>query len=478
MSDHLPSPSGPRDPDKQPEVRLELTRAGVEQVLSLYSQEQGARREAGGFTLRFEDIERAIRERRQMLVVGLLAGLVVGALIVTLSSPLYAVSAQVVLERRDAPRSASAESAGSAGSAFIATQAEIMGSRSVVEAAVASLPRPGHLEPEADATKSALEAVVATPVSGTQVVSLGYLGPDAPYGIRLLEAIVEQYRKTVGELERQSQQEKLSAKQVELDLLDQEVAELEKKLDALRSANDVAGTGDDAAEAQSAVLRDQAQQLAQVRSQRIELETRLASGSEQLAILDPATKELQDQLWRAEAELERIQLTLMPQHPAVEAAQRNVDALRKQLAATAGATPAALRRDLQATRALERELEAAERQERGRMGRLEGYRREEKTLVAELEKVREMADVRRNELIDHRLLTRLAEAGEVGVSARIIAAPALPEEATWPRTKLIVAACALLGLGVGFVAALISLQRSRPTWSPPAGATTAEVQIR
>ena len=89
-----------------------------------------------------------------------------------------------------------------------------------------------------------------------------------------------------------------------------------------------------------------------------------------------------------------------------------------------------------------------------------------------------MADARRSELIDHRLTTRLAEVGEVGISARIIAAPAMPEEATWPRTRLIVAVCALLGLMGGFTVALFSLHRNRQPWTGPVPATTAEVQIR
>jgi uncharacterized protein involved in exopolysaccharide biosynthesis len=215
-----------------------------------------------------------------------------------------------------------------------------------------------------------------------------------------------------------------------------------------------------------------------VRNERIALENRLATGGKRLAILDPAMRELQSRLWEAEAELARVQLTLMPKHPAVETAQQEVDVLRKQLSANSSATPAALRRDIDATVGLEKQLNLAHARERERMGAIEAYRREESLLVSELEQIREMADARRNELVDQRLQTRLAEAGEVGVTARIIEAPNLPESATWPRPRLILPTTALLGLLCGLAAAVISLRRSREDWAPPVAASTTGIQIR
>jgi uncharacterized protein involved in exopolysaccharide biosynthesis len=475
---HLPSAPDPHEAGKQPEVRLELTRAGVEQVLSLYSQEQGSRRAESAFTIRFEDLQQAIRERRQMLVVGLAAGIAVGVLILLASTTLYSTTAQVVLERRDVSGRMTAENAGTGGSAFIATQAEVMASRSVIERAVASIPRAEHLDEDDDASLDALDSVVATPITGTQVIALGYLGPDANYGVRLLEAIVASYRTVIVDLEQQRRKQELDAKQIEIDLLEKEALEIEGQIEALRVAHGVLGSGEDAAETQAQILRDYAQQIANVRNERIALENRLATGGKRLAILDPAMQELQSRLWEAEAELARVQLTLMPKHPAVETAQQEVDVLRKQLSANSSATPAALRRDIDATVGLEKQLNLAHARERERMGAIEAYRREESLLVSELEQIREMADARRNELVDQRLQTRLAEAGEVGVTARIIEAPNLPESATWPRPRLILPATALLGLLCGLAAAVISLRRSREDWAPPVAASTTGIQIR
>lgn len=479
MSDiHLPTSPDSDAAEDQPEVRLELTRAGVEQVLSLYSQEQGSQRADSGFAISLEDVQQAILERRQMLVLGLVAGVLLGGLILLFSTPLYPVSAQVVLERHELSTSAAPSGTGTAGSAFIATQAEVMESHSVVAGAVASIPRAAHLDEEDDAAADAVDSVVATPVSGTQVVALGYLGPDAEHGVLLLEAIVDSYRSVLRNIERQGQQQKLDAKLAEIQLLESETLVVQARIEELRDTHEILGSGEDAATAQADILRDYSQQLSDVRNQRIALENRLATGGEQLAILDPSTRALQEQLQQAQAELARVRLTLMPKHPAVESAQREVAILTRQLAESSSATPRALERDIEATAGLEEQLRLVYDRERERMAAIEKYRREEKVLLSEVERTQEMADARRSELLDQRLLMRLAEAGETGVNARIIQAPVLPEAAAWPRPKLVLTACALFGLLGGFVAALVSLRQSRDLWTPAPAASPAGVVMR
>lgn len=486
MSDpNLPSAPEPNGDQQQPEVRLELTRAGVQEVLSLYSQDQRSRPEESRFTIRLEDVERAIRERRRMLVLGLAGGIALALLVVLLSTPLYPVSAQVVLERHDVTSRSTSSGPGDAGSSFVATQAEVMQSHSVIADAVASIPRASHLDEDANPVADALEAVRASPVSGTQVVALGYLGPDYSHGVRLLNAIVEAYRRTLQRNEEASQREKLRAKQAEIEVLDQEAAALEAKLTQMRRQNETFGSAEDTAAAQTRLLDDLARQLTETRNQRITLENRLATGPEQIAILDPATQTLQQQLWEAEAELARVRLSLKPRHPAVEAAQREVDILKRQLRANRQATPDAIKRDIEAAKGLEEQLAIVYENERQRMTKIEADRRQEALLLAELDRVRELGNTRRSELLDQRLVTRLAEAGEVGVVARIIEAPIPPEGAAWPRPKLLLVVGAALGLAAGLVAALVSLRREAvalqeadETWVPPARAGRSGIELR
>jgi uncharacterized protein involved in exopolysaccharide biosynthesis len=254
------------------------------------------------------------------------------------------------------------------------------------------------------------------------------------------------------------------AKQAEIDVLQSEADHVETQIETLRTEHRMLGTAAEAANAQSALLGDHSAQLSEIRNQRIMLENRLATGGEQLAILDPATRSLQEQLWQAEAELARVQLTLRSRHPAVERAQQEVEVLRNQLEANSKATPDALRRDIEAARGLEAQLGLVYELERERMGEIERYRRDEEGLLLELERIRSMSDARRSELLDQRLVARLAESGEVGITARLIEVPTLPEEATWPKPKLVMIGSAILGLIGGFVVAIISLRRSQEDW--------------
>ncbi|MCR9096901.1 MAG: hypothetical protein NXI30_21990 [bacterium] len=476
MSDpHLPTPS--ESNEDQPEVRLELTRAGVQEVLSLYSQEQRTRPDEPVFSLSLEDLEQAIRERRQLLLGGGGIGLVLALLVWAVSTPLYPVGAQVVLERHDMTRVESPGRANATGSAFVATQAEVMQSESVLADALSKIPRAAHLDEEDNALADAVDSVTASPVSGTQVVALGYLGPDPNHGVALLDAIVDAYLRALRSNEVAVQREKLRAKQAEIDVLEEEAVSLEANLTALRVEKGTTGSADDTAQAQTDLLRGLASQLADVRNERITLENRLETGSDQLAILDPATRSLQEQLWAAEAELARVKLTLTARHPAVEAAQREVTVLRRQLDQTASATPEALKRDIEASKGLEAQLQELYESERARMSSIERDRREESLLLDELERVRQLSDTRRAELLDQRLVSRLAESGELGISARLIAPPQLPTSAVWPRPPLLLAAGLGLGLAAGLVAAILALRRERlamesePTWVPPTHAT-------
>ncbi len=486
MSDsNLPAPANEaNDDERRPEVRLELTRTGVQEVLSLYSQEQNSGPGEPTFSLGFADIEAAVRERRRMLVYGLVAGLVTGLFVALASTPLYPVKAQVVVEREQSTR-AESSSRTSGGSAFVATQAQVMESESVLAEAVAGIPRAAHLDEDDDAVADATAAVTASPVSGTQVVALGYLGPDADYGVALIDAIVDAYRKVLRRSEAALQREKLRAKQAELAVLDAEAIELEEKLAALRLENGTFGSAEGSASAQTILLRDLVRQLTEVRNERIALENRLATGGDQLAILDPAVRSLQEQLWDAEAELARVRLTLTPRHPAVEAAQSEVTVLKRQLEQGSKATPEALHRDIEAARGLENQLTDVYQAERKRMALVERDRREESLVLEELERVRTLSDERRGELLDQRLVTRLAETGELGVHARMIERPTLPEEAVWPRPGFLLTVGALGGLLVGLVVAVISLQReraleraAREQWVPPTAREAAEINLR
>ncbi|MGE0621959.1 MAG: GumC family protein [Pseudomonadales bacterium] len=456
---NLPSESNGRDLSA-PEVRLELTQAGVRQVLSLYAEDQAGRAAHGGMEIGFAEILKAVLERKGLVAGCLLAGVVVGLLVLLVATPLYTVTTQVVLDQQDTLESTLNNGRG--GSAFIATQAEIMQSHSVVADAVARVPPPAVQEE--DPVAAAMESLQASPVSGTQVVALSYVGPDPVYGEKLLRATVEAHQRRLIDDERRSQAGRLEVKEGEYAALVAEVELLEDRLREVRREYFNGGSAEDVLAAQNQNIRNQYQQLLEVRAQRYGLENQLLAGSTAIQSNDSAIRSLQDRLFQAEAEVARLRQTLQPSHPSRVAAERQVTLLREQLAGTTRATPQALQRQLEALKGVEVALvegldlaneELAESERRGRA---------EQLIMDELAQTRGIMEQRRRALLDQRLFTRLAETGEVGVTARIIAEPIQPLGPTWPNPPLVLAVCGSIGLMAGVFWALMAFRARQSDW--------------
>jgi uncharacterized protein involved in exopolysaccharide biosynthesis len=239
------------------------------------------------------------------------------------------------------------------------------------------------------------------------------------------------------------------------------VARQELQLKELRRANAILGTADEAAAGQLEELRVHAEELMTVRNRRIELESRLATGGARVDADDPVRRSLREELLRAESELARAKVSLTSEHPAVVAAERNVRVLRAQLASSIYASTDALQQQIDQAARLEAELAAVEAKSRERLEVIELHRRDENKLLSDLERMRSQADDWRRELSGERMVAQLAQTGDVGVSARMIAEPIVPDEPVWPKSMILLPAGASLGLIVGFLYALISLQRRR-----------------
>ena len=418
-------------------------------VLEAYSD--GSRVEPV-FTLK--DVILVLRRKYFALLAGALIGLVVTAAILANTAPLYGVSAKVVISQQDPGELVNTDS-GSA--TFIATQAEVLSSLSVVAKAVESLPRPDHLEPDADAVANAHAAIQASPIKQTRVVALSYLGPNGAYGAELLKAMVDAYTGEMRDTTRSAQAQAMDAKTAELDELLAEIANQEAQITELRAVNNIIGTADEAAAAQSDRLRDLTDELTQARSRRMELESRLATGGGAGAVVgDRSRQSLQEDLRLAEAELARVSRTLTAEHPTVVAARSNVEILREQLAASDRIV--LVDQIAEATRQ-EAELTALVSQSRSRLESIESHRQDENELIAKLEQNRSLADVWRHELSELRRGAQLTEQGNVGVSARFTDVPVAPDGPVWPKPKLVLPAGLVIGAFGGFLFGLVALRR-------------------
>ncbi|MEM1189020.1 MAG: Wzz/FepE/Etk N-terminal domain-containing protein [Pseudomonadota bacterium] len=436
-----------------PEVRLELTREGIDQVLSVYAQRQ----QGSTYELSLDDVTRALRRRFRWILGGVLLGVGAAYALVQLSTPLYPVAARALVERSENPGSSRP-----AGSAFVATQAQLMLSTNVVLRALRALPLPSGV-PSADALLAdALDWVNTSPISGTDVIAMGYLGPDAEYGAQLLRQLVVAHGDALREARQSELKESIDSTASEIDVLLKESAAIDARVEELRAGKGVTGMAAEAAAAQAELVATYVEQLTEIRNQRIMLENRLAAGGNDLPILDPATRNLQEELQRAESELGRLRLNLTAEHPSVVAAARRVQGLRQQLSGTGAATPQTLRLDIAAAAGLEAELAQIEAQSRRRLQELERYRGEETVLLAEQSRLEDLVAERRRELLDQRLQSRLN--GGVDVSVRLISEPAIPSSPTWPKPALTLALGAVLGFAVSLVLATLSLPRQRSNW--------------
>ncbi len=408
-----------------------------------------------GVTL--QDVFDVFKKRRLYLLIGLLAGIELAVLMLAVTTPLFAVSARVVITQQ-APGELIDTDSGS--SAFIATQAEILHSPRVVQAAVDSLPDPDHLDPEEDKVAAAMDAVHASAIAGTRVVALGYLGSNPDYGAALLKAMIDAYLSEVHLTTRSGQANLFDTKDDELETLLENIAEKESKIRELSQVNAIVGNAEEAAAAQAGLLKDQVQALTEARNKRIELEARLATGGSEMLENDPLRKSLQEDLRRAESELAIAKRTLTREHPSVKAAQSNVQVLRSQLASNANSSRKLLQQQIDEALRLEQELAAIELQSRARLEGIERHRQQENKLLGELTRMQAQADRWRGELFDQQLITRLAKSGDVGIGARIIEEPIVPLEPVWPN-KILLVVGALLGFSIAFILALVSLRRQQ-----------------
>lgn len=444
----LPSQAASRKSDLVPETG----RAGSNEYIGVYQHTPPV----FGFTL--GDILEVLKRRRRFLIIGAVIGAQLAVLVLYLSTPLYSVSAQVVITQQVPGQLIDSDSGSSA---FIATQAEVLQSLTVVQQAVATLPRPNYLEPEIDAVAAALETVHASAIAGTRVIALAYLGPDPKYGAALLNAMVDAYLTQVRDGTSVGQATLRDTKSAELEVLLEEVARQESKIDDLRQKNAIVGTAEEAAAAQAARLSDQVAELMKARNRRVELQSRFAAGGATATADDRFRTSLRDDLRKAESELANARKTLTAEHPATVAAERNVDVLRAQLASSEVGSRDDLRQQVGEAVRLETELAAMEAKSRERLKDIETYRRKDDKLEVELERLQSHVSELQRELLEQRLASRLAVAGGMGIGAHIIANPVLPDEPIWPKKKFILLSGTVLGLVVGFVFALVSLRRQR-----------------
>lgn len=436
----------------EPEVRLELTNAGVRQVWALYSQQQTTPAPNSGtddgLSLFLRDLPGLLWRGKWFLAVCLVAAASLGVFYLRTTTPLWSISSLVLVERRalalDEGRLRSGEN-------FLATQAEVMQSPFIVDAVLDSL--------DGDDSQPAFFDVSATRVVGTNVLALSVRTTDPDRGVLLSRGILDAYRDYVHESDHGGHSdavELLTKREREL------AAELEQAradYEALRRRGESMGQGEEALRIQKAVLESQARHLVEAQARRVALENELAAlkaANGPRPSTSATATVLREQLSLAEVKRAELGERFSPEHPEIRALDPHIAALRRQLALISQEEPLALERELQAAKETERRLQQLYRVEFQKARKLDAHRLEEEELYAEVQRLSEAHEAALTRLEDRELTVRSLSQGDTSVRMRILEEPTRGTTPIWPQPVLVLGPCVLVGLLGGIALTLIA----------------------
>ncbi|MBW2269407.1 MAG: hypothetical protein JRH16_12600 [Deltaproteobacteria bacterium] len=463
MSDNTP----PSDvPELRRDVPLRLTDSEGHEVWVVQSSVGSAPPLDSGFSIFLEELPGVLRRQWLLVVYAVCAAVGLGGTYLYFAAPVYGVGAEILVERRDSALDEFRRM--NSGNAFLATQAEIIHSPTIVEPALASLSVPLFVAEEGetlDPLSKALALLSVTPVRGTDVVAINFRASQAETGSKFVEAVVREYRDFLYNIE-------FSAHNQALDLLTKREAELRSTLSGLKARykqllRESGSAGEDGSlhTLQKSVLEFHARSAAEAATRRSTfraelsaLEHALASGSSAFP-RDTVDEALLEQLQEARAERRQLKAMLGSRHPDLLAVEGEVQLLEEQLASSVSGEIARLRHALATERAEEsrrsRRLETE--LEKNSASELERFGQEE--LQVEIAQLSEIHDQTFRMLSEKRLAVGALD--QAGVIVRVLTRPRSEPEKVWPRAELVVLPCVLIGLIGGLALALVADRRQQ-----------------
>jgi uncharacterized protein involved in exopolysaccharide biosynthesis len=478
----MPNPrlTGGSDPD---EHRLELTSAEGRQFLALYSERLQTVAAPESRADRIFQLLPAIAWRwRRSIAMGALAGAVLGFAYLAIADPVYVVRALVQIEKRDSVLQ-QYETVRS-GSTFIATQSEVI--RSLVGDAidtrgVLERPTPGLLtkarhwahsrvpivpdaepsDPRNVAVLSALAALGATPMVGTDVMAITFRTADPQEGVAFLDALIARYREYMRNLETEAHGEGLELLRRQDDELRIELEELQARYTEQHADVMALGRDENVFSIQKVRLEEHAKAHVGAQGRRIELENRLAQYAKNGADLQSPQDQLVEELRLAEAAMAEVRATADDAHPDVRQMKYQLELLREQLARNSVAQLAVLKSDVRAARRTEQMLSGLYVEEWATAKELEIRRENEEQIRKTIERV----ELKRNAvgalLGDKELQVLSMQSGRSGTVIRTLNPPQVPMHKVWPSPGIVLTAFGSVGILAAFGVAFFSELRTR-----------------
>jgi uncharacterized protein involved in exopolysaccharide biosynthesis len=470
----MADPRLPAPRHEDAEVRLELTNAEGRQVWALYSRPpQQAGPAETPLSVFLHELPPLAWKWRRHVGLAMAATFALGVIYLIFATTIYGVTALVLVEHRDA--GVNEYGIVRDNTSFLATQAEVLHSPPVLREALVRSgigfppPDPGILDtiiswipfisqdpvdPEKLAVAKALEATVATPVLGTQVIALNYRIDDAEAGLRFVGSLVDSYTDYVHELDQSGQAEALQVLASEEQARREELRTLELQYEALRATG--GSLGDDeqnALSVQAARLEEHARQLVEAQSERIRLENELRAARDYGSEQSEASSEA---LRTAEQKLTELRQNYSDRHPEVKAVLAQIESLRAPTPQTGASQAQDLERRLRAARDTERNLSSLYESEFRKSKQVDVQRMREQRLAEDVNNAREAHQSALRLLNDKKITVQALAKDGTGVVVRMLQAPTLLDYALWPRPIPVLFCClvigALAGLGLAVVA--------------------------
>jgi uncharacterized protein involved in exopolysaccharide biosynthesis len=416
----------------------------------------------------------AARRGRRYLLIGALVGLAFGATYIVVADPIYVVKTLLHVEMR---KSVIRDSDSRPGNTYVGTQAEVLQSPTMIADAIRTIGLPEGEEPgflgraidwvrslnpfgseeQVDPIQAAvlamLPALQASPVVGTDVLAVTLRTPAPVRGVSFLDALVESYQHYMRANESDAQREGLGLLRQREASLDAQIAALSERYVDKESEVRSLGDSENALTVSRMSLEEHARARVEAQRRRIDLENELASLREQASAQVAVSREILDDVVRAEASLAEMRSRLSDRHPDVILAEQRVAGLRQQIQAGTRVRVDQLEREARAARRTEAALAGLYAAEWDKIKALEVERVAMKKLGDERTRLEEERRGVLALMAEKELSVLAAQGGEnSGTLVRVLQAPTIPPTAVWPLPIPVLVACSFVGLfgGLGF----------------------------
>ncbi len=417
------------------------------------------------FTFGLNDLPRLLQAMVWPFVTCALAAVLLSSIYLRYAEPSYTIISEIVVERRQL---AATQDDGGESVRFNATQAEILKSPRVIKAALENAPLPAAQRAKARESNLSevmwvMENLTVSPVTGTQVIAIAYSTTDAQHGVRLLDAVVDQYLSLSRGSDMDIQEETMDLLENSAATLRNRLGRLEQNYKALREEDGSLGEGDEALSLYKQVAEDynaqriRAQREVPLLVDRLAAIRRARSTDELLSLPE---KFSQGNTGRAVAqskvEISRMLTQYTEGHPHLVAARQNQADLEARLREEANELEALVQNQLRDAEREAARLEAAYAQAVANAKAVDVQRLAQDSLRDEIDSTKVLLAEATSRINDRAIAIGSLAGGRSGTVAAVIRSPEIPAEAAWPRPRLVYALALFLA---GAAALLIGLIR-------------------